>query len=119
MPAYGLYARAVRGLKLQNIGFQVRMPDQRPAMIFDRVTDAAVNGLSVEADPSAESALRLIACEDVLFGEPRLLTRTQSFLQVEGSQTRAIVVDGGDISKADVPLTFRGGANKDGVRVRG
>jgi hypothetical protein len=118
MPAYGLYARGVRGLTLQNIRFQVSVPDERPAIVFDRVTDAAVNGLSVQAHPSAESALRLIACEDVLFGGPRLLTRTENFLRIEGSRTKGIVVDGGDISKADVPLTCRGGANKDMVRVR-
>jgi hypothetical protein len=118
MPAYGLYARGVRGLTLQNIRLQVSVPDERPAIIFDRVTDAAVNGLSVQAHPSAESALRLIACEDVLFGGPRLLTRTENFLRIEGSRTKGIVIDGGDISKADVPLTCRGGANKDMVRVR-
>src|SRR5580704_6489240 len=72
MPAYGLYARNVRGLTLQNIRFQIATPDLRPALIFDHVQDAAINGLSVQANPSAESALRFIDSKDVLLTAPRL-----------------------------------------------
>jgi hypothetical protein len=42
MPAYGLCARNVHGLTLENIRFQVSTPDLRPALIFDHVEDAAI-----------------------------------------------------------------------------
>src|SRR5206468_6812141 len=58
LPAYGLYARNVRGLTLQNVRFEVTKPDLRPAMVFDHVEDAAVNGLSVQGCAKAESVLR-------------------------------------------------------------
>jgi hypothetical protein len=118
MPAYGLYARGVRGLTLQNLRFQFDTPDLRPAAIFDRVVDAAIDGLNVQAHPSAEAALRFIESEDILLSASRLLTRTQNFLQIEGAKTKGIVVDGGDISKANVPVIFGEGATATMVKVR-
>src|SRR5262252_4189631 len=44
-PAYGIYVRNVRGLTLQNVRFEVTAPDLRPAIVFDNVSDASLNGL--------------------------------------------------------------------------
>ncbi|MET3666217.1 glycosyl hydrolase family 28 protein [Caulobacter sp. 1776] len=119
IPAYGLYARGVRGLSLQNVRFQFSTPDQRPAVIFDRVTDAAINGLSVQADPGAESALRFIDSQDVLVSAARVLTPTPAFLQVEGAESASIKVDGGDIARAATPVVLRNGSRRAAVRLRG
>jgi len=119
IPAYGFYARNARGLTLQNIRFQVAQPDLRPALIFDHVEDAAINGLSVQADANAESALRFIDSTQVLLTAPRLLTPTKTFLQLEGAANEGIVVDGGDVSKAASPLAFKDGAAEKAVKVRG
>jgi polygalacturonase len=118
MPAYGLYARGVRGLTLQNIRLQVASPDLRPALIFDHVEDASINGLNVQADASAESALRIINSKDVLLTAPRLLTSTTTFLQLEGADNERITIDGGDISKAQKPLTLAAKATKASIRIR-
>jgi len=118
MPAYGLYARGVKGLTLQNIRFQFATPDLRPAVIFDHVTDAAVNGLNVQAEASTESALRFIDTKDVLITAPRLLTPTGTFLQVEGSSNDSITIDGGDITKARQPLALKSGATAKAVKMR-
>src|SRR5689334_8317379 len=50
-PAYGLYARNVRGLTLHNVRLEVTKPDQRPAVVLDHVTDASINGLNVQGNP--------------------------------------------------------------------
>ena len=118
MPAYGLYARNVRGLTLQNIRFQVATSDLRPALIFDHVQDAAINGLSVQGNPSAESALRFIDSKDVLLTAPRLLTPAATFLQVEGAANEHITVDGGDFSKAQKPLALKDKATAGAVKIR-
>ena len=118
MPAYGLYARGVKGLTLQNIRLQVATPDLRPAMIFDRVEDASVSGLNVQGDPSAESALRIINSKDVLMTAPRLLTQAAVFLQAEGTANERITVDGGDVSKAHTPLSLKAGTAANAVRMR-
>src|SRR5580700_6478607 len=109
MPAYGLYARNARGLTLQNIRFQVSQPDLRPALIFDHVVDAAINGFSAEGNPAAESVLRFIDSKQTLLTAARVLTPSAAFLQLEGEANEGIVIDGGDLSKAALPLAFKSG----------
>jgi polygalacturonase len=118
-PAHGLYARNVRGLILSNVRFTLADADLRPALIFDHVEDAAVNGLNVQGNPQAESMLRFIESGDVLLSATRVLTPAAVFLQVEGSANRNITIDGGDLSKALTPLVFKNGAGQNAVKLRG
>jgi hypothetical protein len=118
-PSYALYARQVRGLTLQNVRFEIAASDLRPAIVFDHVSDAAVNGLSVQGDPGAESAMRFIEAQDVLLSATRLIKPAPVFLQVEGAANAGITIDGGDISKAATPVAFKNGATEKSVRLRG
>ncbi len=119
LPAYGMYARNVRGLSMQNVRFEVQTPDLRPAMVFDHVEDAAVNGFSAQGNPAAESLLRFTDSRDVLLTASRVLTPAAVFLQVEGAASQAIAIDGGDLAKAARPLTFAAGATGQSVKLRG
>ena len=118
-PAYGLYARNVRGLTLHNVRLETASPDLRPAVVLDRVTDAAINGLSAQGDPGAESLLRFTDSRDVLVSAPRVLTPAAVFLQVEGAASANLTVDGGDLTKAATPLVVARGADRPAVRLRG
>ncbi|HTB15612.1 MAG TPA: glycosyl hydrolase family 28 protein [Bryobacteraceae bacterium] len=113
-PAYGLYARNVRGLTLNNMRFEVEQPDFRPAVVFDHVADAALNGLSAHGNEHAASILRLVEASDVLVSAPRVLTPAAAFMEVEGKSER-IAIDGGDISKAAVSVT---GPSKNAVKLK-
>lgn len=117
-PAYGLFARGVRGLSLHNVRFEVKKADLRPAVIFDHVSDAAVNGLSVQGNLDAESVLRAIQTKDVLFTALRVLTPAALLLRVEGAASENIVVDGGDVAKAKRAVEFAAGATETSARVR-
>jgi hypothetical protein len=119
MPAYGFYARNARGITLNNIRFEVATADLRPAMILDRVHDVAISGLSVEGNAAAESALRLINAQQVLLSAPRLLGNAKVFLRVEGADNNGLVIEGGDLTRAEQPLAFANGATKSDVRMRG
>ncbi|NII28401.1 glycoside hydrolase [Pseudoflavitalea sp. X16] len=116
-PAYGLYARNVKGLTLQNVRFTYEKADARPAVIFDNVQDAIVTGLSAQGSPETE-LLRLVNSKDILFTAIRVLTPAATLLQVEGAATENIKIDGGDISKAAKPLAVEKGANKKAVTIR-
>jgi polygalacturonase len=118
-PAYGMYARNVRGLSLQNVRLEVTKPDVRPAVIFDHVSDATLNGVAVQGNPSAESVLRFIDSHDVLITAARVLTPAPVFLRAEGAQSNDIIVDGGDLHKAGKPVEFARDAPPSSVRVRG
>ncbi len=117
-PAYALFARNVRGLTLHNVRFELTADDLRPAVVFDHVKDAAVNGLSVQGVERAESLLRFIETSDVLLSGSRVLTPSAVFLQVEGAASKQIAIDGGDFSRAAGPLSFKAGAPRESVRLR-
>jgi polygalacturonase len=118
MPAYGFYARNSHGLTLQNVRLQVSTPEMRPAIIFDHVEDVAVNGLSVQANPAAESALRCINSKQILLTASRLLSPAAVFLQLEGAGNADIKIDGGDLTKAAKVLAYKNGATEKAVRLR-
>jgi hypothetical protein len=117
-PAYGLFARNVRGLTLHNVRLEVTKPDLRPAVVFDHVSDAAVNSLSMQGNPAAESVLRFTRTSDVLLTAMRVLTPAAVFLRMEGEGNAGIIVDGGDLAKASKPLAFEGGATEQSVKLR-
>ena len=117
LPSYALFVRNVRGLTLSNVRFEVASTEARPALVFDHVNDAAVNGLSVQGTKEAESTLRFIDSRDVLLTATRLLAPTTTFLQVEGAESSGIIVEGGDLSKASTPVAFKAGATQKAAKV--
>jgi polygalacturonase len=119
LPAYAIYARNVRGLMLSNVRFDVSAPDLRPALVFDHVQDAAINGFSAQGNADAESLLRFIGSRDVLMTAARVLSPAAVFLQVEGAESKGITVDGGDLSKAARTVAFQADAPQDSVKLRG
>jgi hypothetical protein len=112
-----MYARNVKGLSLQNVRFEFEQPDARPAIVFDNVQDASINGLSVQGN-SGNTALRLINSKDVLLTGTKLLTKAKAFLQLEGAGSEGIIVDGGDLRKAEKPIVFTKGAEEKSSVVR-
>jgi hypothetical protein len=51
LPSYGLYARHVKGLQLNNVSVKFDVPDERPAVVLDDVADARFSNLSVMTAP--------------------------------------------------------------------
>ena len=117
LPAHALYARNVRGFNLNNVRFDVTGPEQRPAVIFDTVEDAAINGLTLRGTKEAESLLRFINTRDILLSGCRTVAPAQAFLQMEGAASENVAIQGGDISKAMTPVVFRDGAKKQSVKL--
>ncbi len=117
-PAYGLYARNVRGLTLSNVRFEVNQPDLRPAVLLDHAVDVAVNSFGADGNPQAASVLRFIATRDVLLTAARVLTPAAVFLQIEDAVSQGIIVDGGDLSKASKLLALEAGATADAAKLR-
>jgi hypothetical protein len=116
-PAYGLYARNVRGLSVNNVRFEVQSTDLRPAVVLENVSDASVHALSMQANEKAE-ALRFTNTRDVLVSSCRLLTPAGSFLKIIGPGSERITMDGGDISKAAKPVVFSDGASQKAVKLK-
>jgi hypothetical protein len=118
-PAYGLYARNVKGLTLQNVRFEYKQPDLRPAVVLDNVQDGAFTALSMQGNPEAESVMRITGSKDLLFSATRVLTPAKVFLQLEGAGSEGIIIDGGDLRKASKVLAATNGAKESAAKVRG
>jgi glycosyl hydrolase family 28 len=117
-PAYGLFARNIRNLTLDDVRFEVEKPDLRPAIVLDHASDVSLTGLAAQGNAQAKSVVRMIDAQDVLVTSPRVLTPAAAFLDVEGAGSRAIVVEGGDLSKAAKAVELENGAPNDAVKVR-
>lgn len=117
-PAYGMYARNVRGLTLNNMRFEVTKADLRPAVVLDNVSDATVHALSAVANFKAESLLRFTKAREVLISAARVLTETGVFLKLIGPDNADITIDGGDISKSAKTVALAGGATAKAVKLR-
>lgn len=117
-PAYGLYARNVKGLSLQNVRLEYDEPDARPAIIFDNVHDCNMAGLAVKGSPTADCTLRFINAKDVLISSARLLSSANVFLKLEGDANSGLMLDGGDVRKATKAVVVENGANLKAIKMR-
>jgi polygalacturonase len=112
-PAYGLYARNVKGLSLHNIRFEYEQADERPAIVFDNVQDASVTSLTAKG--TTNELLRFINTKDVLLSAIKIISAAGKFLQVEGSNSEGIIIQGGDLRKAKQLFAFENGALQNAV----
>ncbi len=103
---------------MQNVRFEYDQPDARPAIIFDNVQDATINGLSAKGS-STNELLRFINSKDVLLTATKVLTPAATFLRVEGPSSEGITIDGGDLRKTGQALVVANSAPKESVRIRG
>ena len=117
-PAFGLYARQVCGLTLNNVRFEVTAPEMRPAVVFDRVEDAGISAFAVRAHGSTGPLLRFTEARDVSLSGTRVLAPAAAFLDVQGSGSQNILIDGGDLSRAEKPVTFGAGTPQTAVKLR-
>jgi polygalacturonase len=65
LPAYGLYCRHVKGLKLFNVQLQLEKPDRRYAVVFEDVEDALIDCLDAPLSPDAGEMIRLTDVKEV------------------------------------------------------
>jgi len=117
-PAYGMYARNVKGLTLQNVKLEFNQPDARPAIIFDNVQDCNITGLAVKGSTTADCTLRFINAKDVMISSARLLTPANAFLKLDGKSNAGLMLDGGDLRKATKTVVFENGATVSAIKIR-
>lgn len=117
-PAYGVYARNVRGLTLHNVKLEAETADLRPAIVLDRVSEATLNGVAAQGNPGAAAVVRLVDTQDALLTASRVMSPAAVFLKVEGETSRGITVDGGDLSKAAKAVSTGAGASPAAARLR-
>lgn len=115
LPAYGLYARHVRGLTLEAVSTDFRSVDHRSSLVCDRVEDLRIVGWQARTLPDSDPVIRL---RDVRGADLVGLSAgagTPVFLRVDGA-TSDVVLQGCDLSRAREPLSFAPGVGPTAVR---
>ena len=94
LPAYGLYARHADEIALNNVRFRLESSDVRPAIVCDDVTGLELAGFRADADPKSESLIRLENTRGAFICGSRPVGPVPVFVQVEGLESREIVLRG-------------------------
>ena len=97
LPAYGLYARHVRGLSLHQVRFGLAAPDLRPAVVCDDVADLELNGFSAAGHPAAESLVRLANVRQAFITASRPLSPVPVFVAAENMGERELSLQNNDL----------------------
>lgn len=115
LPAYGIYARHVRGLVLDRVVLNTATPEHRPAVVCDDVVDLEIAEGRAAVSPGAEAVLRLQNVQRAWIRNSRPLGRAPTFLQVEGAESKEILLSGNDLRSSDNAFKLAAGAAGEAV----
>jgi hypothetical protein len=107
LPAYGVFARHVEGLKLSNVSLKLASSDLRPALVCEDVQDLFCTGWKVSASADAETVIRLESVSGAKIEKLALNGRAGTLVRVNGPGSRGILVDPG--ASSDVARLFEFG----------
>jgi polygalacturonase len=92
IPAYGLWARHVTGLKLKNVSFTLGNADLRPAFIIEDGKDIEISGGKIVTSTGAETAIRLENVQGAIVSKVFATGTANALVRVEGDQSADIRV---------------------------
>jgi hypothetical protein len=119
MPAYGLYARHVRGLTVSNVRLQTVEPDARHALVLDDVQDVDLNGVAGMPAVGDNAVIRLIQTQNVLIRGCRPRSAEGAFVKIDGKDCSDIALTGNDFARVRQVMELAGQAPVDAIRQNG
>jgi hypothetical protein len=94
IPAYGVWARHVKGLKLKNISFRLKNNDLRPAFICEDGQDIELTGWNIPQTSGAQSIVRLENVQGARVHKMNVKGSAGSFVRVEGADSKNVELSG-------------------------
>ncbi|HEY8660528.1 MAG TPA: glycosyl hydrolase family 28 protein [Hanamia sp.] len=85
IPAYGVWARHVKGLKLINLTFHLMSNDLRPAFIIEDGNDININGCNIPNTSGSQSIIRLKNVDGAKISKNDLKGSSGAFIRLEGN----------------------------------
>jgi polygalacturonase len=92
VPAYGIWARHVQGLKLKDITFHLKHNDLRPAFIIEDGKSIEIIHCKIPETSGAQSIIRLENVEGANITKTEAEGSAESFILVEGTNSKAVKV---------------------------
>lgn len=93
VPAYGVWARHVKGLKLKNVKFNLDHNDLRPALVCEDGIDIEVSEWELPETSGAESIIRLENVQNAIVKNISGKATAKKFVLVEGSSKNISIKD--------------------------
>ena len=90
IPAYGIWARHVKGLKLKNITFHLKENDLRPAFICEDGKDIILTGWNIPQTSGAQAVIRLENVAGANINKMNVNGSAESFVRIEGAQSKGV-----------------------------
>lgn len=84
LPAYGMFARHVKGLTLNNVKFTLDAPDLRPAIVCNDAEGVKLTDLQFPTNAAAESLVRLESVKTASLPAAAGEVRSPNFVRIEG-----------------------------------
>lgn len=104
IPAYGVWARHVQGLKLKNITFRLKQNDVRPALICEDGKDIEVSGWTIPRTSGAQAIVRLENVEGASISRNTASGPAAAFIRVEGNRSKDIRLSKNKVSRVTKTL---------------
>lgn len=97
IPAYGVWARHVKGLKLINVQFKLAANDLRPAIICEDGKDITITGGQIPETSGAQAIIRLENVIGAHINNMNVKGTADAFVWVEGTDSKNIQVTKNEI----------------------
>jgi len=114
IPAYGIWARHVQGLKLKNVTFRIKNNDLRPVFICEDGKDIEVTGWNIPATEGAQAVIRLENVTGAVVNNNDVRGKAGVFVRVEGENSNGIKLQKnkleGTVKKAEAAENVKQGA---------
>jgi polygalacturonase len=104
LPAAGLYARHVRGLRAHDLEFKLAPNEQRPAVHLDDVRDVELRGMRSTAIAGTQPVVKVIQSKEVSVRSCTAPPETKVYLEARGDQCEHILVVNNDLTYAQRPV---------------
>jgi polygalacturonase len=90
IPAYGIWARHVKGLKLKNINFHLKLNDLRPVFICEDGNDIDLTGWNIPETNGAQAIIRLENVRGAKITKMNVQGSANVFVRIEGRESSDI-----------------------------
>jgi hypothetical protein len=107
LPAYGLYCRHVKGIRLHDVTVRSQRPDARPVLVCDDVHDLLLRGMKVTSTTSRYPVVWLINTHSAEVRECRTPAGAVTFVAAESNDEEmldCVRLEANDIDRATKPF---------------
>ena len=118
LPAYGLYVRHARNVRLHHVDFTFQKDDPRPPMVFDNVNDIELLGVKAQVTRTTPAYFRFTNVADALIQGCRPIATEVPFLQVDGPESDRIRLWNNDVGRVKETVLKGKEVRKEAIEIR-